>query len=83
MLSDNKVREAAKAVIAVSLDPRNLPADREAAMAVFKKYKTTRYVPELVLVAPDGEAIESIDSSDLNPGALSEKLRKAAEGVRG
>jgi hypothetical protein len=38
-------------------------------------------VPELVLVAPDGEAIESIDNSDLNPDTLAEKLRKAAEEV--
>jgi hypothetical protein len=81
VLSHEKVREAAKGVIVVKLDPRNLGDDKAAAMEVFKAYKTTRYVPELVLVAPDGEAIESIDNSDLNPDTLAEKLRKAAEEV--
>ena len=81
MLSHEKVQEAAKGVVVVKLDPRDLGDDKAAAMEVFKEYKTTRYVPELVLVAPDGESIESIDNSHLNPDALAEKLRKAAEGV--
>ena len=72
-----ELREAARGIIAVKLDPRTPGVDPE----VFRKYKTTRYVPELVLVAPDGEAMESLDNRGLNPESLSRRLREAAEEV--
>jgi hypothetical protein len=78
VLSDAKVREAAGGVIAVKLDPRSPGGDIE----VIRKYKTTRYVPELVLIAPDGEAIESLDNKELNPDSLSKRLREVADEVK-
>ncbi len=84
VLSHAKVKEAAAGIVAVKIDPRN-PGDDPAAAAeslqAYKTYKTTRYVPELVLVAPDGEAIESIEMSKvMDPEALAKVLREAAEG---
>ncbi len=50
MLSDDKVRKAAKKFVCVKVDPRS-PGDGRDAL----KHKTTRYVPELVILDPAGE----------------------------
>ena len=62
----------------MKFDPRDPGVDGETAKAILEKYKTTRFVPELVLVAPDGEFLLSIPLEDLAPDRLADHLRKAA-----
>ena len=70
MLSEAVVREAAKGFVPVRVDPRS-PGDDRAAF----EYKSTRYVPEIVLIAPDGEVIDRV--KERNPEAFARILREA------
>ena len=55
MFSDSRVKKLAKEFVCVKVDPRDPNRDREA-MA----YKSTRYVPDVVFVSPEGEELGSL-----------------------
>lgn len=67
MLSDPSVRLVASNFIAVKVDPRS---SRDAL-----EHKTTRYVPELVVLDPSQNLIASIDARD--PQGVRDELANA------
>jgi len=75
VLSDARVREAAKGFVCVRVDPRS-PGESQAAF----EFKSTRYVPEVVLIAPDGEVIDRISAR--SPEAFATVLRDALAELR-
>jgi hypothetical protein len=72
VLSDPSIRTVASNFVPVKLDPRET---RDAL-----EYKSTRYVPELVVLAPNLEFIARIDERDVAGirNALADALAKVA-----
>ncbi len=68
MFSNQDVQEAASAFVCVKVDPR----ETQDAM----EHKTTRYVPEVVLLRSDGERIATLEERD--PAGVAETLRTVA-----
>ena len=56
--SDAKVRKLSEEFICVKADPRA----SDGIYGDAAEYKATRYVPEVVLIDPDGEVVDYIDS---------------------
>jgi hypothetical protein len=75
VLSDAKVREITKEFICVNVDPRKVPRDHPAL-----EHKSTRFVPEIVLLTPDEEAFDSVDDRD--PEDFAATLQKALEKMK-
>jgi hypothetical protein len=75
VLSDARVREAAKDFVCVRIDPRS-PGETRAAF----EFKSTRYVPEVVLLSPDGEVIDRISAR--SPEGFAAVLRDALAELR-
>ena len=76
MLSDARVQEVLAEFLTVKVDPRQAGFDREA----LDRYKSTRYVPEIVLIAPDGAVLGRLDANatiDSAVAALKDALRRA------
>ena len=69
-LSDERVREEMKGFVCVKIDPRS-PGSSRAAF----DHKSTRYVPEMVLLMADGEVMERPDRYE--PGELAATLKAA------
>jgi len=58
VLSTPDVRKYLDEYVRVKVDPRATDADRSAY-----KYKSTRFVPEVVLVRPDGNVLGRLDTA--------------------
>ena len=64
MFSDARIQELAADFVCVKVDPRDPGESREAF-----EYKSTRYVPEVVFIAPDGEIVDGLDARDAKGAA--------------
>ena len=60
MLSQDEVIAVLESFVTVKVDPRERDADRDAF-----QHKTTRYVPEVALLAPDGKRLGTLKSRDV------------------
>ncbi|MFC1707743.1 hypothetical protein ACFL59_13160 [Planctomycetota bacterium] len=76
MLSQDDVQKVLESYVLVKVDPRERGADRSAL-----KYKTTRYVPEVVLLDPQGNSLGTVKSR--NVAGYAQELRSALAKVRG
>ncbi|MCI0652025.1 MAG: hypothetical protein L0Z55_09090 [Planctomycetes bacterium] len=72
MFSKAEVRDAASEWICVKVDPRET---RDAM-----EYKSTRYVPEIVLISSDGERIATLEPA--SPDHVASTLRSIASEQR-
>ena len=70
MFSNSRIQELAEQFICVKADPR----DRNVDQAAFE-YKSTRYVPEVVFLSPDGEVVARLEDRTVRGAAA------AMEGV--
>lgn len=56
MFSDSRIQELAKEFVCVKVDPRERGVDRTPF-----RYKSTRYVPEVVILSSEGEVLGRIE----------------------
>lgn len=70
VFSDARIRELAERFVCVKVDPRD-PRDGGDAF----RYKSTRYVPEVVFIDPEGEVISRLQSRDAD--GVVEEMRAA------
>ena len=75
MFSDSRIRELAEQFICVKVDPRDRNADRAAF-----EYKSTRYVPEVVFLSPDGEVVGRL--GDRSVGSVVATLETVLKSAR-
>lgn len=61
MLSDARIQKLAGEFICVKVDPRDRSADRDAM-----EFKSTRYVPEVVFLSPQGDVIDRLEERSVD-----------------
>jgi len=64
VLSRKRIRDLLDQFICVKVDPRKPDFDRDAL-----RYKSTRYVPEVVFLDPRGEVIDHLEDRSLDGAA--------------
>jgi len=75
VFSDAKVRKLAEELVCVKVDPRLRGTDQEAY-----EYKSTRYVPEVVFIDPQGEVVARLeDRSASGAAAAMEKVLQSVK----
>ena len=73
MLSDGDVTRMSQSFVCVKLDPRETRDGMQ--------HKTTKYVPELVVIDSKGKFVSSLESR--SPPALVNEMRQALEKANG
>ncbi len=78
VFSDSRIRKLAQEFICVEVDPRS-PGDGADAF----RFKSTRYVPEVVFLSPEGEVLSRLERRDPD-GVVAEMqaVLSRASGVR-
>ena len=73
MFSDSRIVKLAEEFVCVKVDPR-VRAEYEAA----SEYKSTRYVPEVVFLDPQGEVVGRLEDRSVEgaASAMEQVLRK-------
>ena len=64
MFSQESIRSLLDQFICVKIDPKKPGFDRDTL-----RYKSTRYVPEVVLLDPDGEVIDHLEDRSVDGAA--------------
>ena len=75
MFSDARIQELAVDFVCVKVDPNDPGENREAF-----EYKSTRYVPEVVFLDPDGEVVERLEERTVEGVAAT--MESVLEAVR-
>ena len=75
MFSDARIQELAVEFVCVKVDPRQPGVNSEAF-----EYKSTRYVPEVVFLDPDGEVVERLEERTVEGVAAT--MESVLEAVR-
>ena len=68
MFSHDRVRPLLDRFVLVRADPRSPEVDK----SLFSRYKSTRFVPEIVFVSPDGEVLGRL--ADRSPAGAAREL---------
>lgn len=74
MLSDARIRKLAESFVCVKVDPRDPGAGRAAF-----EHKSTRYVPEVIILSPGGETLGRLEGATVEK--VLESMRAALEKV--
>jgi len=64
VFSDERIKKLSQEFICVKVDPRNPKGDRAAF-----EHKSTRYVPEVVFLSPDGEVLDRLEDRSVDGAA--------------
>jgi thioredoxin-related protein len=75
VFASQRVQELSRQFVCVKVDPRDLGACREAM-----EYKTTRFVPEVRFLDPQGEVVEELQRG--SPDQVAEQMQSVLEGVK-
>ena len=79
MLSDAKIRPLLDRFLVINSDPREPRTFRS-----FRRFKSTRYVPEVVLLSHEGRVLGRLEDEELQEaGAAARKLKSVLAVVPG